>query len=92
MTPRAGEIPRRPLGSTGIQVSALGLGGYHIGAIESEREAIRKRAEFMKAAKDFPVVPVVEMDPTCTECDRDNRNGTHDALERTGHLSHPFTP
>jgi hypothetical protein len=58
----------------------------------SEREAIRKRAEFMKAAKDFPVVPVVEMDPTCTECDRDNRNGTHDALERTGHLSHPFTP
>jgi len=37
----AGDVPRRPLGSTGIQVSAIGLGGYHLGAIKSEREAIR---------------------------------------------------
>jgi len=36
-----GDVPRRPLGSTGIQVSAIGLGGYHLGAITSEREAIR---------------------------------------------------
>jgi hypothetical protein len=26
----------------------------------------------------------------CTECGRDNRNGTHDALELTGHLNHTF--
>src|SRR5688500_9533759 len=38
--PRAGEIPRRPLGSTGEEVSALGLGGYHVGTIGNEREAI----------------------------------------------------
>jgi hypothetical protein len=31
-------------------------------------------------------------DPGCTVCGRDNRNGTHDALEATGHLSHPFQP
>jgi len=31
-----------------------------------------------------------ELDPACVECGRDNRNGTHDALERTGHLSHSF--
>jgi predicted aldo/keto reductase-like oxidoreductase len=37
----AGPIPRRPLGSTGVEVSAIGLGGYHVGAIRSEREAIR---------------------------------------------------
>jgi aryl-alcohol dehydrogenase-like predicted oxidoreductase len=34
-------IPLRPLGATGVDVSALGLGGYHVGAIENEREAIR---------------------------------------------------
>jgi uncharacterized protein len=37
----AGEIPRRPLGRTGIDVCALGLGGYHLGAMKSVREAVR---------------------------------------------------
>ena len=35
------DIPLRPLGRTGERVSALGLGGYHIGKITSERTAIR---------------------------------------------------
>jgi aryl-alcohol dehydrogenase-like predicted oxidoreductase len=34
-------IPRRALGSTGEYVSALGLGGYHLGLVGTEREAIR---------------------------------------------------
>jgi aryl-alcohol dehydrogenase-like predicted oxidoreductase len=34
-------IPQRFLGSTGVSVSALGLGGYHIGAIKNQRDAIR---------------------------------------------------
>jgi len=34
-------IPLRPLGATGVMVSALGLGGYHLGKLASEREAIR---------------------------------------------------
>lgn len=37
----AKEIPLRPLGATGVMVSALGLGGYHIGKMKNEREAIR---------------------------------------------------
>ena len=37
----AGEIPLRPLGATGVMVSALGLGGYHIGKIKNQRDAIR---------------------------------------------------
>lgn len=37
----ASDIPLRPLGATGVSVSALGLGGYHIGKIKNEREAIR---------------------------------------------------
>jgi aryl-alcohol dehydrogenase-like predicted oxidoreductase len=35
------DIPRRALGVTGVLVSALGLGGYHLGKIENERSAIR---------------------------------------------------
>ena len=34
-------IPQRKLGRTGVMVSALGLGGYHLGTIKSERTAIR---------------------------------------------------
>lgn len=36
-----GEIPRRPLGRTGVEVSALALGGYNLGLVKSQREAIK---------------------------------------------------
>jgi aryl-alcohol dehydrogenase-like predicted oxidoreductase len=37
-----GEIPRRPLGGTGEKVSAIGLGGFHIGKSDvTEADAIR---------------------------------------------------
>jgi predicted aldo/keto reductase-like oxidoreductase len=35
-----GEIPQRPFGRTGETVSALGMGGFHLGLIGGEREAI----------------------------------------------------
>ena len=34
-------IPRRKLGNTGVEVAAIGLGGYHIGKPGSEDEAVR---------------------------------------------------
>src|SRR6185436_3128710 len=37
----AASIPQRPLGSTGVMVSAVGLGGHHIGLPKDEREGIR---------------------------------------------------
>lgn len=37
----SGEIPRRPLGNTGVQVSALGVGGYHVGSADNFDEARR---------------------------------------------------
>jgi aryl-alcohol dehydrogenase-like predicted oxidoreductase len=40
MAPR-GEIPKRPFGRHPELVSALALGGYHIGVIPDERDAIR---------------------------------------------------
>jgi aryl-alcohol dehydrogenase-like predicted oxidoreductase len=30
------QIPKRPMGSTGLQVSILGMGGYHLGAARSQ--------------------------------------------------------
>ena len=36
-----GEIPRRPLGKTGVEVSAIGLGGSSLGQAKSLDEAIR---------------------------------------------------
>jgi uncharacterized protein len=35
------EIPQRQLGTTGVLVSAIGLGGYHLALASSEREGIR---------------------------------------------------
>jgi aryl-alcohol dehydrogenase-like predicted oxidoreductase len=35
------DIPLRPLGATGAMVSAIGLGGYHIGKMTNQRDAIR---------------------------------------------------
>ena len=36
-----GDIPTRPLGSTGVNVSIFGLGGYHIGTIRDDNQSIR---------------------------------------------------
>ena len=45
------DIPRRALGSTGEYVSAIGLGGYHLGIPGTEREA----AQIVHAAIDAGV-------------------------------------
>jgi len=36
-----GEIPTRPLGGTGVNVSMLGVGGHHIGRIRDDSQSIR---------------------------------------------------
>jgi uncharacterized protein len=51
--PGAGEgtskgLPTRALGKTGVRVSVLALGGWHIGAVKDRREAVR----IMHAAAD----------------------------------------
>lgn len=47
------EISRRPLGTTGVDVSILALGGSHLGSAASEREAIRIVHEAMDAGLNF---------------------------------------
>jgi len=47
------EIPRRPLGRTGLEVSALGIGGYHLGSADSDAEATRIVNEALDAGVNF---------------------------------------
>jgi aryl-alcohol dehydrogenase-like predicted oxidoreductase len=35
----SGQVPKKPLGRTGVQVSAMGLGGYHLGSAETDQAA-----------------------------------------------------
>jgi uncharacterized protein len=49
----AGEIPRRSLGRTGLEVSALGIGGYHLGSAGNDAEATRIVNEALDAGVNF---------------------------------------
>ena len=35
------DVPTRPLGGTGLKISMLGLGGYHIGRIRDDGQSVR---------------------------------------------------
>jgi uncharacterized protein len=47
------SVPHRPLGKTGAQVSALGVGGYHLGSVKEEKEAIELVAQAVDAGINF---------------------------------------
>src|ERR1035437_5647799 len=49
----ADQIPRRPLGKTGEQVSIIGVGGYHLGTVQSSDLAIRLVQEAVDAGVTF---------------------------------------
>src|SRR3989441_12306171 len=49
----AGDIPRRVLGRTGVEVTAMGLGGYHLGLIKGARQAERIVREAVDAGITF---------------------------------------
>ena len=49
----SGAVPRRPLGRTGVQVSAIGLGGASLGQVKSLEEAIRLTHEAIDAGVTF---------------------------------------
>jgi aryl-alcohol dehydrogenase-like predicted oxidoreductase len=51
--PATGEVPRRPLGRTGVLVSALTLGGAHLGRLGSETDAVRIVHEALDAGISF---------------------------------------
>lgn len=49
----SGEVPRRPLGRPGLEVSVLALGGAHLGRAPSEQEAIHIVQEAVDAGITF---------------------------------------
>src|ERR1700735_2756748 len=49
----ADQIPRRPLGKTGEKVSIIGVGGYHLGTVQSTDLAIRLVQEAVDAGVTF---------------------------------------
>jgi aryl-alcohol dehydrogenase-like predicted oxidoreductase len=46
-------VPHRPLGKTGVMVSCLGVGGYHLGSIAEERDSTELVARAMDAGVNF---------------------------------------
>jgi uncharacterized protein len=48
-----GDMPRRPLGRTGEQVSIIGVGGYHLGTLPSAADATRLVHEAVDAGVNF---------------------------------------
>src|SRR5213593_3275443 len=49
----SGWIPRRPLGRTGVQVSAIGVGGHHLGELSTVDDAVRLVHEAVDAGITF---------------------------------------
>ena len=50
---QTGTIPKRPLGKTGLQVSALGVGGFHLGTADTDQESNQIVAEAIDAGVNF---------------------------------------
>src|SRR5260370_9687369 len=46
-------IPKRPLGRTGLEVSVLGIGGYHLGSADTDAEATQIVNEALDSGGDF---------------------------------------
>ncbi|MCI0392510.1 MAG: aldo/keto reductase [Acidobacteria bacterium] len=47
------EIPLRALGRTGVEVTAIGVGGYHLGLVKVDNEAVRLLHEAIDAGITF---------------------------------------
>jgi uncharacterized protein len=47
------QVPHRPLGKTGITVSAIALGGYHLGSTKNQQEANEIVAKAIDAGVNF---------------------------------------
>jgi aryl-alcohol dehydrogenase-like predicted oxidoreductase len=48
-----GEVPHRPFGKTGVQVSAMGLGGYHLGSVKTDQAAVEIVAKALDHGVNF---------------------------------------
>ncbi len=49
----SGQVPKKTLGRTGVQVSAMGIGGYHLGSAQTDQAAIEIVAKALDYGVDF---------------------------------------
>jgi aryl-alcohol dehydrogenase-like predicted oxidoreductase len=49
----SGTVPKKPLGRTGVQVSAMGVGGYHLGSAKTDQAANEIVAKALDHGVDF---------------------------------------
>jgi aryl-alcohol dehydrogenase-like predicted oxidoreductase len=47
------QVPKRPMGSTGLQVSIIGMGGYHLGTAPTQQEATEMVAKALDHGINF---------------------------------------
>jgi aryl-alcohol dehydrogenase-like predicted oxidoreductase len=47
------DIPKRPLGKSGLQTSIIGMGGFHLGSAEDQKTAQRLVDEAIDAGINF---------------------------------------
>src|SRR5262249_56235933 len=50
---KTSKIPLRALGRTGVDVTAIGVGGYHLGLMKDDNEALRPVHEAIDAGITF---------------------------------------
>src|SRR4051812_43204433 len=46
-------VPKKPLGKTGVQVSAIGVGGFHLGSAKHQAETNQIVAQAIEAGINF---------------------------------------
>jgi predicted aldo/keto reductase-like oxidoreductase len=51
--PSVGAIPKKPLGKTGVQVSALGMGGFHLGSAKDQTVVNQMVAQAIESGVNF---------------------------------------
>jgi predicted aldo/keto reductase-like oxidoreductase len=47
------EVPKRPMGKTGVQVSILGMGGFHLGTVSTQKEVTEMVAKALDHGINF---------------------------------------
>src|ERR1700722_14588125 len=47
------QAPRRPMGKTGLQVSILGMGGFHLGTVPTQKEVTEMAAKALDHGINF---------------------------------------
>jgi aryl-alcohol dehydrogenase-like predicted oxidoreductase len=52
-SPHPAAVPARPLGKTGVSVSILGIGGFHLGGVRDEKQAVTIVHEAVNAGINF---------------------------------------